>query len=147
MPWTTPATFTPNAIAQSSWMNTYVRDNLAHLYSPPTAEILSTTNYTTTSASYVDIDASLQASIITSGGRLLIVANMILSGTNMPLPRYLLNGTWISSTYPTGGSGNTLFVHWTDALAPGTHTIKPQWYSVTGTVTMNLYHMTIREVS
>lgn len=147
MPWTTPATFTPNAIAQSSWMNTNVRDNLLHLYAPPTTVVTSTTAFTTTSATYVDIDPSLEASIVTSGGRLLIIANIIISGVNQPLPRYLLDGAVISASSPTGSSGNTLFVHWTDGLAAGTHVIKPQWWAHTGTNTLSLYHLVVREVS
>jgi hypothetical protein len=147
MPWTTPATYTPNAVAQSSWMNTYVRDNLLHLYTPPTTVVKSTTGYTTTSTSYVDIDPSLEASIVTSGGRLLIVGNAVFTGTNIPFPRFLLDGVVISSSSSVGGSGYTLFVHWTDALAAGTHTIKPQWFSTTGTVTMSLMHLAVREVS
>lgn len=145
MTWTTPGTFTPNALAQSAWMNTYVRDNLAYLYAPPTTEIKSTTAYNTTAASYVDIDASLEASIVTTGGRLLILAQAQLSGTNVPPIRWLLDGVAITDFATVSGYGGHALVYWTPALTAGAHTIKPQWYSTTGTVTMSRYYICVRE--
>jgi hypothetical protein len=147
MAWTSPKTFVGLTALPALDLNIHLRDNLLHLYAPPTAEIISTTAYSTTSASYVDIDASLQASIVTTGGRLLIVANMVVTGSNHPIPRYLLDGAVITSSSAVQTAGYSIFVHWTTVLAAGTHVIKPQWYSNTGTITMSLYHITVREVS
>ena len=150
MPWTTPANYTPNTIAQSSWMNTYVRDNLLHLYSPPTSQISSVTAYQTTSTSFVDIDASLELSITTTGGRLLIVAHFFAPGTTFPAEfQFLIDGAVAVRANPTPGS-NTVggeFIYWTDALTAGLHRVRPQWKVPSGTATMSFYRTVVREVS
>jgi hypothetical protein len=144
MAWTTPGTFNPNALAQSSWMNTHVRDNLIALKSPPTTVITSNTGYSTSATSYVDIDAALSASITTEGGRLLIVCRLIAN--TFSAARLLLDGVEISQA----GSllaNNLLFVTWTAELAVGAHVVKPQWYNSGGTSTMTGFYLALREVS
>lgn len=144
MAWTSPRTWVPGEKVLASLLNAHLRDNLLHLKEPPTAAVKSTTAYTTTSTSFVDINAALEASIVTTGGRLLIVAHLYAPGTTFPASaRYLLDGVAITDALQP----SNLFVYWTDVLPAGTHTIKPQWTVSTGTVTMSFYNILVREVS
>lgn len=142
MTWNAPKTWLAGEMVDQDDLNQQVRDNLLHLYSPPTASIKSTTAYATTSTSFVDINAALEVSIVTTGGRLLIVAHLYAPGTTFPASvRYLLDGVAISDVLQP----SNLFVYWTDALPAGTHTIKPQWNVSSGTATMSFYNLVVRE--
>jgi hypothetical protein len=131
-------TFATNAILQAAQLNTHLRDNLIELKDPPTVVINSTTGYTTTSTSFVDVNAALEATIVTNGGRLFITWNFTTSGATWS-NRLLLNGSPLTLTTPSVG--------WTGVLAAGTHVIKPQWLVTSGTATMTLYNIVVREVS
>lgn len=144
MAWTTPGTFTPNALAQSSWMNTHVRDNLIELKSPPTTVITSSTGYSTSAASYVDIDAALTATINSNGGRLMIICRLVAN--TFTAARLLVDGVELSQAGSLL-SNNAPFVTFTAELAAGTHTVKPQWYNSGGTSTMTGFYLLVREVS
>lgn len=143
MAWTNPMTFNANAILQAAQLNTHLRDNLLALKDPPTAAISSTTAYQTTSASFVDINAALDATVVTAGGRLLITCSLgvnLAGGTGWS-SRFLLDGVVFTFT---GGAN----VSWTVALTAGTHTFKPQWQvNGGGTLTMTSYNVVVREVS
>ena len=69
--WTTPATWGVDQLVTASDLNTQLRDNLNTLKTPPSAhyELNESSDYTTSSASFVDVDATnLALTITTSGG-------------------------------------------------------------------------------
>src|SRR5689334_4136609 len=74
MPWTTPRTWVNNEPLTASDMNAHIRDNLNALKSPATDhyEANESSNYTTTSTTFVSIDATnLSLDITTMGGDIL----------------------------------------------------------------------------
>jgi hypothetical protein len=145
MPWTAPMTFSTNAILQAAQLNTHLRDNLIELKDPPTTVISSTTAYSTTSTSFVDINAALEATIVTNGGRLQIVYGIVHSVNGFA--RLLLNGSPLAIIAPVSNSTSSGGVTWTGVLSAGTHVIKPQWFIASGTLTMTSYNIVVREVS
>lgn len=146
MPWTTPRTWANGELVTDALLNTHLRDNLIELKTPPTTVISNTTAYSTTSTSFVDINAALEASIVTGGGRLQIVVGIVFSSGG--LFRLLLNGSPLSIITPASGSSTQAGgVTWTGVLAAGTHVIKPQWSIASGTLTMTSYNIVVREVS
>lgn len=78
MAWTTPITWTVGQIVGASDMNTQIRDNMNYLFaSRPLQQIVwsTTADYTTTSTSPVDVDATnLIISATFSGTRALVFA-------------------------------------------------------------------------
>lgn len=140
MAWTTPKTWAPSEVLASADMNLYIRDNLLALKSPPSAEVYSTTGFTTTSTTFVDVDASLNLSITTTGGWVLVLGNFNASGTGMT-SQWLFDGV----AYPVAATG-TLLWRWFGPAA-GVHTFKPQWKVTSGTGTMSVCYVVIREVS
>ena len=76
--WTTPKTWADDELVTANVMNTHVRDNLNALKAPPTAryELNRTSDYTTTSTSFVDVDGTkLALTITTSGGDVMVHFN------------------------------------------------------------------------
>jgi len=77
MAWTAPKTWTVDGVLTAADMNTYVRDNLHYLLSPNKGVIIRNNNgdYSTTSTSWVDVDATnLSLTITTHGGPVLVIA-------------------------------------------------------------------------
>jgi len=77
MAWTTPKDWETDELVTAGDLNTHVRDNLAALKNPPSAhfEANESANYTTTSASFADVDATAgkcSLTITTSGGDVLV---------------------------------------------------------------------------
>jgi hypothetical protein len=149
MTWTTPkTTWAEGEIVAAQDMND-IGDNLEALKSPPTTivNLNESANYTTTSTTFVDVNASrLTLTITTSGGAVLVTfaGSVTMSAANSILYFDLLvNGSRIAgddgiltmtaaSTVATNGS----FFYWLTGLAAGTHTIKLQWKISTGTGTL-----------
>lgn len=79
MAWTTPKTWSAETLTSDD-LNTYVRDNQTHLYTRlgnQTDYIADeVSDYSTTSTSFVDIDATnLALTITTNGGNVLVIFN------------------------------------------------------------------------
>ena len=69
MAYTTPKTFAANDILTASEMNTYVRDNTVALKAPPSDQYSGELSDGTSSATFVDVDATnLSLTITTTGG-------------------------------------------------------------------------------
>jgi hypothetical protein len=68
--WNNPATFNPGQIVNATDFNKYVRDNPAYLFSRPleTALIDNGASYTTTSDTFVDLDATKASKTFTPYG-------------------------------------------------------------------------------
>lgn len=85
MAWTTPKTWNTGDLVTAADLNTHVRDNMNVLFAPSNfQEVVGTsTDFNTTSTSYVDI-TGMSLSITTVGGNLLVVVTGRLSTTNYP---------------------------------------------------------------
>ena len=152
--WTTPKTWQTGETLVASDMNTHIRDNLGALKAPPTDtyELNQGSDYTTTSTSFVDVDATnLALTITTTGGDVLIgfygslraaallavyfdvhesVANARIGGDD---------GIIVTGLGAYAGLYNQLsvqFVRLVTGLAAGSHTFKLQWKVNTSTVTL-----------
>ncbi len=84
MAWTTPKTWTTGELVTAADLNTHVRDNLTAVFAPSNFQeaVGSSTDFTTTSTSYVDI-TGMSVSITTVGGNLLVVVMGHLYTTNI----------------------------------------------------------------
>lgn len=142
--WTTPKTWTSEPLTSSD-LNAQLRDNLEYLHARPSdIEVLAGRgNYATTSATFVDVDATYFAlSVTTTGGALLIGCNVLLrlastaAGSRIVALNLLIDGALaaandgITGIYTSGTQ--TLetpvsFTWLTPALSAGAHTIKLQW--------------------
>jgi len=75
MSWSTPRTWVTDEVVTATMMNTHVRDNLNALKAPPTDhyECDEASDYTTTSTTFVDVDATnLALTITTAGGDVMV---------------------------------------------------------------------------
>lgn len=149
MAWTTPKTWASEPLTSID-LNTYVRDNQNYLQdrvdSPTaTAQYLRTaTNYTTTSTTLVDVDATnLALTITTTGGDVLVTfcgyANVNTSGKSMSLAVDIDGTPYTVITQDCPGSGqqiNVSFSYVFTGLTAGSHTFKLQWLTETGTATL-----------
>ncbi len=102
-------------------------------------------NWTTTSTSYVDVDATnLASTITTNGGDVLViftgnVQNSAVAGCRMALD---IDGTTteaitLVNPYNTGKHVNMSFAYLITGLSAGSHTIKLRWRNITAS-TMTL---------
>lgn len=148
MTWITPKTWVTNEPLTASDLNIHLRDNLNALKAPPTDEytLNESSAYTTTSTSFVDIDATnLALTITTTGGDVMIGFNATIYGSGGTLPTVYFDvdidgvrmmgddgiiGHHIESTSSTYGQ---TFVVLKQGLSAGSHTFKLQWRVTAGT--------------
>jgi hypothetical protein len=144
MPWTTPPSFTSGQVITATDLNTYLRDNTSYLLSRPKNAVKrdNNANYTTTSASFVDIDGTnLSITLSVSGSAVLLAfSGTVNSSSNQPAFDFTVDGTRVG----TGGSdglmtmtgniqSNATFIALVTGLSAGSHTFKVQWRAVSGT--------------
>ena len=151
MTWTTPRTWVTGEVLTATDLNTHLRDNLDALKAPPTAhnELDESSNYTTTSVTFVDIDATnLSLTIETTGGDVLVgfVGSVMHSTSGAVVLLDLdVDGSRLADddgflgVRPTNSStsGNVSFVYLVTGLSAGSHTFKLQWRVTGGTATMH----------
>lgn len=134
MSWTTPKTWTSEPLTSLD-LNTQLRDNLEALKDPPTASytLNETSNYTTTSTAFVDIDATrLALTITTSGGDVMAHFHGVIGAAagrvNLDLD--------VDGVRHAGDDGLTRldtitapvsFTRLIRGLSAGTHTFRLQW--------------------
>ena len=107
-------------------------------------------NYTTTSATFVDIDATgLGATITTTGGDVIVHfdGHIFASGGNVSI-EILVDGAVYATDdgvvrVPTSLSAHTSFTRKIGSLAAGSHTFKLQWKISAGTATLYTGQTTI----
>lgn len=136
--WTAPRTWTSGELVTASIMNTHVRDNLDWLKTPLESGkvVFATADFTTTSASYVDV-TGCTTTITTKGGGLDVWLRINWSGSIGTL-QLLVDGVseailgGIANANPIGA---TLYHH-IAALSAGSHTIKVQGKVSAGTLTI-----------
>lgn len=147
MAYTNPKTWAVKEELTSSDLNTYVRDNLAALKDPPSDSYVlnEASDYTTTSTSFVDVDATnLALTITTTGGDVMVhfYGNFDGVAPNAVFVDVDLDGTRI------GGDDGLIkyenpsyvvpvsFTRLITGLAAGSHTLKLQWKVSAGTTTL-----------
>lgn len=72
MTWREPFTWTDGDTATEDIFNRDLRDNVNHLLTRPYVYALSTSTFTTTSASYVPVNAVFTLAMVTGGGHILV---------------------------------------------------------------------------
>lgn len=135
--WTAPRTWTSGELVTASIMNTHVRDNIDWLKTPlESGSITFAADFTTTSATYVDV-TGVTTTITTKGGGLDVFFRCSLNGTAGTL-QLLVDGVSEEILGATTGAnpiGVTLYHH-IAALSAGSHTIKVQAKVSAGTLTI-----------
>lgn len=135
MTWTTPRTWSTGELVTASLLNTHLRDNLDALKNPPSASYLAdeSANYTTTSTSFVDVDATdFSFTLDTGGGDVLVTFNGVVGGSGTVFFDVEVDGVRFAGddgiTRTINGSTHALsFVILVEGLAAGSHTFRLQW--------------------
>jgi hypothetical protein len=154
MGWTSPSTRVTGELITAAIWNSDITDNLSYLNIRPsdTSLINEASDYTTTSTSFVDIDATdMAVTITTNGGDVLVVFNADLNiGTGgITLWAYFditIDGTRqgnddglrVYSCNDGTDIGMVSIVYLATGLSAGSHTFKVQWKKK-GTGTLTLY--------
>lgn len=139
MAWTTPKTWSTEPLTSFD-MNTHIRDNLNALKTPPTgfADLTGNTNKSTTSTTFVDVDATnLSKTITTTGGYVLVTMHAFWTATTQPATVDLLrDGVSLTGgagvLYMVAGYADYNSVMWWDQPAAGSRTYKLQWKVTSG---------------
>lgn len=135
MTWTTPRTWSTGELVTASLLNTHLRDNLDALKNPPSDSYLAneSANYTTTSTSFVDVDATnLVFTLDTGGGDVQVAFNGVVGGNGTVYFDVEVDGVRFAGddgiTRTINGSTHALsFIILVEGLAAGSHTFKLQW--------------------
>jgi hypothetical protein len=149
MAWTTPRTWAVGEAITADLLNEQLRDNLAELKDPPSAnyELNEASDYTTTSTSFVDVDATsgkLSLTITTNGGDVLVhfEGAIAINSSNKVYLEIDIDGV------PVGGDDGinvgkhginphvVSFTRLITGLSTGSHTFKLQWKVSAGTATL-----------
>jgi len=166
MAWTTPKTWQVDELVTAASMNTQIRDNLNALKVPPSAhyECDETSDYTTTSTTFVDVDAAnLSLSITTYGGDVMVHFHGTISASPA-LFDVAVDGVRAGSDdgivrSQDGSYQNVIaFTRLIAGLSAGAHTFTLQWrtagsntarlYAGAGTSNLDLHpQFWVREVS
>lgn len=142
--WTAPLTWTTDQLVTASDLNTHLRDNLEFLKDPPTTAALlnESANYSTTSTTFVNVDATkLTLTLTTSGGAVLIGFSGMCLNSGGTFAIYFdvdIDGARFAGDDGITGSAAAAVEHFAFAilktgLAAGTHTFKLMWRVSAGT--------------
>lgn len=138
MAWTTPKTWASEPLTSID-LNTYIRDNQNYLKSriDSTAQqyIRTSGNYTTTSSSLVDVDATNMALTITTSGKDVLVTLVGYisesNGNQVDIAVDVDGGTDVKTLVSVEGNAgenqNVSFGLIWSGLSAGSHTFKLQW--------------------
>lgn len=150
MTYTSPRTWVVGELVTAALLNVHLRDNLAALKAPPTAKYLVNegADYTTTSSSFADVDATdLNLSITTTGGDVLVtfVGSTNNSGANAAYFDLIMDGATRAGgddglLLHMGTAGTYLpvvIIYLYQSVSAGVHTFKLQWKVAAGTQTMS----------
>lgn len=150
MAYTTPRNWATGELVTATMMNVHVRDNFNAIKAPPTDtyEINEAADYTTTSATFVDIDGTdLSLAITTTGGDILVtfVGSFFNSSTGNTYLDVTLDAVREAGDDGICGmrspSANVIpfvmsFSWWILAPSAAAHTINLQWKTNAGTSTL-----------
>lgn len=137
--WTANHTWAVGEVATAANFNIYLRDNLDWLKTP-TAQKVTTGFINSTSATYVDV-TNMTTTVTTNGGGVDVLIRCTLgqSGAATNVLQLMVDGvsecilgTWVS---PAGASYIPVsFVHHIGAMSAGSHTIKVQVKTNSGSI-------------
>jgi hypothetical protein len=145
MAWTTPITWTAGTVVGAANLNEQLRDNFNYLLSRPRQAIKRTAgaDYTTTSTSFVNIDATnLSINLTMSGSAVLVAFSGVLRQTESVFLDFSVDGTrhantsngigvaTLTSTANDQLAGYTILV---TGLSVGSHTFNAMWRVASGT--------------
>lgn len=152
MAWTTPKTWTVDELVTASMLNTHLRDNLNYLFSGRggggTAVLRDNSGqYTTTSTSFVDVDATnLKIDLTLSGTKVLVGFSGVVEhslGNNRVFFDVDVGGTRHANSFTDGlvmwrgengpATMGAAFVVLITGLSTGANTFKLQWKVASGT--------------
>lgn len=161
MGWTLPKTWVTGDLITANDMNTHVKENLIALKGPATLMYNSPLYLSTTSTSFVDIDATnLTFNATTSGGRFLIgmIGKTDMGSFNTTVYFDFRIGLQGSSGVQVGNATNGIIsaltsvsfdvLYLSNIFAAGTYTIKPMWKVANSSAGVNLSQLQwwVREV-
>lgn len=142
--WTTPADWEINQLVTADDLNEQLRDNLEYLLEPNYDQIIrdNSGDYSTTSATFEDVDeTNLALSLTTHGGHILVqvIGSLATAGEAVFLDLDL-DGTRAGDGFTNGlytheasGDGDGFFfAHIFPTPSAGAHTIKLQWRRESG---------------
>lgn len=144
MAWTQAKTWGNEPLVAGD-MNTHLRDNLEALKDPPQGgtDIDNVSDYSTTSSTFVDVDATdFSTTITTHGSDVLVTLCVTVAGaTNYAFFDIEVDGTRVGADDgilkkhcdSTAPDSMTLY-YWVKGLAAGSHTFALQWKASTGTI-------------
>lgn len=147
--WVSPRTWTAGELVTATIMNAHVRDQLTALKSPAyfRCVIDEASNYTTTSTSFTDVDATnLSATITTAGGNVLVGFTCVVdnNGANYNYLNLDVDGATVvgddglvvTQEGAAGERQQAVFTFLVTGLSAGSHTFKLQWKVSAGTATL-----------
>lgn len=142
--WSVPRTWVVGELVTASLLNTHLRDNLEFLKAPPTAlyNVNQGSDYTTTSTSFADVDATnLSLNITTAGGDVLIVFMGYGGGTARLYFDILIDGVRMAGDDGFLAAVNAVntpitLVALKQGLSAASHTFKLQWKVNSGSGTL-----------
>ena len=166
MAWTTPKTWTSEVLTSDD-MNTYLSDNTQYLYDEVTytpgeyTYIRTTGDYSTTSSTYVDMDASnMVATITTNGGDVLVTFAGSLKRSGGTASGVAIGVDYDGTVYRPiyilvdqlpGVNASFSFI--IDNVSAGSHTFRMQWAIPGATSTAYIWassgnsaHFSVREL-
>lgn len=163
MAWTTPKTWI-SEILTSNDMNTYLTDNTQYLYDELTATVVkqidtdTSTQYSTTSTSFVAIDATdlnitltlsgekdvlitFAGTFYAAGGATTLISELLASGVSYEIVHMVLTNL---------ERQNASYAFIISGLSAGSHTFRPRWRSSNGTeirmINTTTKQFTVREI-
>lgn len=161
MAWTTPKTWVAGNTLTAAELNEQVRDNLDFLFSKPisVSNLDEAANYTTTSTTFVDVDATdLGRTITTSGGDVLVWCsniymkatarvgvffNIDVNGSLVAAHDGIAKATFVDAialdSLGTGNYAVLSFAFVVENVASGSNTFKLQWKQSNATQTVTWY--------
>jgi len=150
MAWTAPTTRTTGTLITASIWNADIVDNLDALKDPPTDhyELDEVSDYTTSSTSFTDVDATnLAMSVTTTGGDVIVEfhGTMMVNATYFFMLDIDVDGSReggddgiLSFENASGEVKPVSFSRLITGLAAGSHTFKLQWKVMNGAATVTL---------
>jgi len=146
--WSPPRSWSTGELVSASLLNSHLRDNLEFLKTPPTAlyTLNESSDYTTTSTSFVNIDGTkLSLTITTAGGDVLVgfcgcileSAGSVFFDVEVDTVRTAGDdGLCVVSPSSSTQRLNASFFKLIQGLSAGVHTFKLQWRVNGGTGTL-----------
>jgi len=152
MAWTSPRTWVAGELVTAALMNAHVRDNLLILKDPVSDDYLTNegSDYTTSSTSYVDVDATnLAFTLVTNGGPVVVAFTGVVSHSSTGDTEFDVDmdgarlagddGLTTVNTVTTGPpkTAGVSFAFLKSALSAASHIFKLQWRTEAATATLH----------